>query len=334
MEYLNVTAGGGAYRIDTDQLTTEYGPSNPNHTTITPIKDYRNDRDNAYIYSNINFPRNISTTLGLSYDSIHIGRKNEGYDSISFNPKFGFQWDITSNLRFRAAWLETVRPALVASQTIEPTQVAGFNQFFDDVVGTQSRRKGIGLDARITSNIYSGFEISERKIQVPSVAEGRFNKNNGSNQVEKLYRAYLYWLPHSNWAVKGELQNEQLTKLTPKLTDDSPGPNRIDTLSASIGLKYFNPNGVLGALTGTHVEQELGAYPGLGYTAESKFFLLDTSIGYRFPNRRGIISFDARNLLDRQFKYWGSYFQNNEQLTVSPRFIPGRTFFVRLTLNF
>lgn len=336
-EYLNVIAGGGSYRVDTDKLTIENGPqlTCTNCVTTTPLKDYRNDRDNAYIYSNINFPRNINTTLGLSYDSIHIGRKSEGYDSSSLNPKFGFQWDITSNLRFRAAWFETVRSALIASQTIEPTQVAGFNQYLDDVGGTKSRRKGIGLDARITNNLYSGFEISERKIKVPSVSEGKFDKNDGSNQVEKSYRAYLYWLPHNNWTIKGELQSENLDKLTPQVTDDSPfGPNRVDTLSASIGLKYFNPNGMLGGLTGTHVEQELGAYPVLGQIAESKFFLLDASIGYRFPNRRGIISFDVRNLLDQQFKYWSSYFQNNEQLTVSPRFIPGRTFSVRLTLNF
>ena len=329
-EYLNITAGGGAYRVDTDRLIIENGPqlSNPNRVTTTPIKDYRNDRDNAYIYSNINFPRSISTTLGLSYDWIHVGRKIKGYDSTTFNPKFGFQWDITGNLRFRAAWFETVRSALVASQTIEPTQVAGFNQFFDDVAGTKSRRKGAGLDVRITNNLYSGFEISERKITIPSVIEGKVYKNDESDQIEKLYRTYLYWLPHSNWTIKGELQNEKLAQLTPQLTEDYP--NRIDTLSASIGLKYFNPNGMLGGLTGTHVEQELGA----DQTPDSKFFLLDASIGYRFPNRRGIISFDVRNFLDQKFRYWSSYLQNNDQLTAAPRFTPGRTFFLRLTLNF
>ncbi|MDE2389229.1 MAG: FecR domain-containing protein, partial [Betaproteobacteria bacterium] len=79
-EYLNVTAGGGAYRINTDIQDTSNGPQlfcAPDCITVTPINDYRNDRDNAYIYSNINFSKSVSTTLGLSYDSVHIGRKSE-----------------------------------------------------------------------------------------------------------------------------------------------------------------------------------------------------------------------------------------------------------------
>lgn len=349
-EYFNITMGGSAYRVDADNRSTYIEPrysdcSECRRTTLQ--KDYRNDRDNAYLYSNINFPQNISTTLGFSYDSLHIGRENDviqggerftGYKSGSFNPKFGLQWNITSNLRFRAAWFETVKSALVASQTIEPTQIAGFNQFFDDTNGTESRRKGIGMDASIATNIYSGFEISERNLLVPSIFHGIFNKNENTNiynkQKEKLYRAYLYWLPHDYWTVKGELQFEKFSRSEKVLSDTGNDPSRIETLKASLGLNYFNPNGVFSWLTGTLVRQELGSYPNLGQATDSKFSLLDAAIGYRLPNRRGIISLEGRNLLDQKFEFWSHHFQYNEQLAYVPRFIPDRAFFVKLTLNY
>ena len=52
-------------------------------------------------------------------------------------PKVGLQWNITDNLRLRLAWFENVKSALAANQTLEPTQVAGFNQLFDDINGTR-----------------------------------------------------------------------------------------------------------------------------------------------------------------------------------------------------
>ena len=84
-----------------------------------------------------------------------------------FNPKIGFEWNILQGLLFRVAAFQTVKPALVASQTIQPTQVAGFNQFYDDRNGTPSRLYGLGVDARIAEGLYTGAEISRRNLDSP-----------------------------------------------------------------------------------------------------------------------------------------------------------------------
>ena len=81
--------------------------------------------------------------MGLSYDD--YGEEKTKVQAVS--PKIGAQWNITENVRLRVAALQTVKPALIASQTIQPTQVAGFNQFFDDINGTRSWLYGAGLDA-------------------------------------------------------------------------------------------------------------------------------------------------------------------------------------------
>lgn len=89
-------------------------------------------------------------------------------------------------------------------------------------------------------------------------------------------------------------------------------PNNIQTLSIPVSLNYFNPNGIFLKLTGTYVRQDLerigdkltidafkkaGGYPrDFKIEGLSSFFLLDASIGYRLPQRRGLISFEGRNL--------------------------------------
>jgi hypothetical protein len=62
------------------------------------------------------------------------------------------------------------------------------------------------------------------------------------------------------------------------------------------------------------------------------FFLLDSIIGYRFPNRRGMLAFEGRNLLNDKFFYRNTGFYISE--AIPTRYVPERTFFARLTLNF
>ena len=58
----------------------------------------------------------------------------------------------------RMAYFETLRPAVIIEQTLEPAEIAGFNQFFDDQPGMQAKRYGIGIDQRFSESIYAGLE--------------------------------------------------------------------------------------------------------------------------------------------------------------------------------
>ena len=79
------------------------------------------------------------------------------------------QWNVNNNLHVRMAYFETLRPAVLIEQTLEPTEIAGFNQFFDDSPGTHARRYGIGIDTRMSEGFYGGLEASLRDIEVPLV---------------------------------------------------------------------------------------------------------------------------------------------------------------------
>lgn len=348
-ERFNVIAGAGTYRIGVErEQNRDFGGGScrPGRDCNILRPDFRRERENVYIYTNFNFLKNINATLGLSYDyfKYDIDRQDfqrfsipvspgadDSFDFHEVNPKVGLQWDIVDNLRVRLAWFETVKSALVANQTLEPTQVAGFNQMFDDVNGTRARRMGIGLDARIVSKLYGGLEASARDLDVPifrpppSISLSRMVK-----QHEQLHRAYLYWLPHPYWAVRGEIQFERFTQ-----SPDNAGgnPYRIETLSAPVSLNYFDPSGIFAKLTTTYVRQEVARLDSTNVGVDG-FVLLDTAIGYRLPKRRGILSLEGRNLFNEDFFYRNINLQQSEPNFYNLRYSPDRTFFLRLTLNF
>jgi tetratricopeptide (TPR) repeat protein len=304
------------------------------------------ERNVGYIYSNLNLLRNMNWTLGFSYNAYdpNEGRSING-DHFKVNkasPKFGLQWDVTNNSRLRFAWFETVKSALIANQTLEPTQVAGFNQFFDDLNGTRSRFIGGGLDTRVGNNIYTGLEVSRRDLDAPIIDRTSLNSlpqmfpHHNEEQKENRYRAYFYWMIHTHWVIKAEPQYEKLGRASQNLLDSDPF--KIKTFTIPLSIDYFDPRGYFASLTGTFVNQHVQRLKIMGnggtVNAEniSKFFQLGATAGFRFPNRRGILSVEGRNLLDEQFDYVNQYFNISEP--VRPRYLPERTIFARITLNF
>lgn len=339
--FIKLVTGGGIYEIWSNQSCSSCN------------KDSNEQNHNLHLYSNINLQTNMAATLGVGYNSY----KNDtgiveipAYHFSEVDPKIGFQWDVMTNLRLRAAWFETVRSGLIAQQTLEPTQVAGFNQLYDEPVGTRSRRKGAGLDIRISKDFYGGIEGSIRQLAVPTLdvtgkGENQRFVNVTENQEELLYRAYLYGSLNSNWSFTSELQYEKFSR------NENPirnliEPNHIDTLSIPTSLNYFNPNGLFFRLTGTYVRQDLERFSRKAsinfFTREypkdikieglDSFYLFDASIGYRLPQRKGLISFEGRNLLDEDFYFRNPQFYGSQP--IPPRYSPFRAILVQVTLNF
>src|SRR5262249_33572860 len=161
-EWLSLTAGAGFSDVDRDRdfsfATTQDSPGFPpfvpplpagTFVGTTPIQeDIEHTR--LYAYLNAKFPDPVTWTVGLSYDNLD----REGAEVDDVNWKFGVQWDVTDNLRLRGAAFRVVKPVIVANRTIEPTQVAGFNQFFDDVNGTVSKVYGVGVDWQPIENLF------------------------------------------------------------------------------------------------------------------------------------------------------------------------------------
>lgn len=317
--WFNGIAGGGIYRVDNESLFQFPG--------IVREDKFDDEHSNAYFYSNLSFPHAVTWTLGLSYDSI----STPDQDLNKVSPKLGLQWRITDRARLRLAYFRTLKRVLSVEQTIEPTNIAGFNQFFDDANGTGTERYGIGLDATLTKELYGGLEYSQRELAVPgfSVSQGlpiKFDRD------EKLARAYLYWTPHSHWAVSAETTFEEFKRPRedPTAVFDN-APIKVESVAVPLAVRYFHPSGFFTGIGGSFVYQHLDRL--LESAREDAFFLLDTQLGYRLPKRRGVIRLEAKNLLDEDFFFQDLNIHNARE-PQNALFIPDRTIFLRATFSF
>jgi outer membrane receptor protein involved in Fe transport len=267
-------------------------------------------------------PSQVTWTLGLSYDVIDDEYYN--YEDTRLNPKFGIQWDIFDWLRVRAAAFNTTKKPLIVNQTIEPSQVAGFNQFFDDFNGAKSKRKAISVDVDLTSSLLAGFEYSLRNVDVPLA------RPSGPpiflDQDENLHRGFLYWTPRKDLALTAEALWE---RIEPPLEF-----REVKSFSTPFTVRYFNPGGFFAQLGATFVRQSVDPAPTGTTTTRDQFTVIDAAVGYRLPNRRAIISLEIRNLLDEEFLYADYDYVNNTPTSSGARFLPSRSILGRISIGF
>jgi hypothetical protein len=216
-----------------------------------------------------------------------------------------------------------VKRTLITDQTLEPTQVAGFNQFFDDPNVTEAWRYGGGIDQKFTKDLFGGMEFSKRDLEFPLIdISGPSPATQQLKAKEYLSRTYLFWTPHPWLGLRTEYVFERLEN------DPLIGPTKLDTHRVPLGLNFFHPSGLSTSLTATYYNQ-YGKFfrlaTGLAQSARDDFWMVNAAINYRLPNRYGFVTVGAANLLDKKFKFFEPDLNN-------PSIQPGRMLFFRVTL--
>lgn len=325
-DMFNVTAGGGAYRIRQKSVSTFEDLLSGLSFPFT--ESFTSRQSNAYGYVNLTPLTDVIVTVGLSADHFDNGV----YDFDKLNPKFGVQWDLTERLKLRAAAFRTFKRLLIVDQTLEPTQVAGFNQFTDEFNQTSAWVKGIGMDAVLGrgsyGSVYGGVEYVRRDLDVPQVVSREPPASESRDRTEDEVRAYLYWAPASDWAVSAEFEWDEFDNEN-ELVDIA----RLRTMTVPLQVRYFAENGLFAKAGVNFVSQQVEERlePFFDQTREN-FVTVDLGIGYRLPQRRGSVSLEVRNLFDEDFLYQD--LDSITNTTTRPRFIPARTILGRLSLSF
>ena len=355
------TVGGvGSYKLDRQQLTNFAIPDyvgTGDAFSSTDDVDASVRHTNVYLYSYLNVLPNATLTLGASGDffrsegntvtttndplcifdatgaCVPFGGPTSTTTAASrsrdqFNPKLGVTWNPVPDTTLRAAWFRVMKRALIANQTLEPTQVAGFNQFYDDIEATRSTVYGVGVDQKFSSTLFGGLAGSHRELTVPIPV---FDTSTGTSQVvnedwsEQLARAYLFWTPHRWLAISAEYQYERFER---NADFTNFGIKEATTQKIPLGVRFFHPSGFTLGAKATYVRQDGDFQPKGGaccQPGESSFWLTDLVLSYRLPQRYGFLSVGATNLTDRRFQYQETDFNN---ATILPR----RMAFARLTL--
>ncbi len=318
--YVYFTSGLGYFDVN-GKLQRKISPPLP-----PPFDDRTFNEDvnhfNAYTYANINPLKNVMLTIGISVDALRGPKTAVPNGNVSqVNPKFGIVWNPFSATSVRAAVLRVVKRTLITDQTLEPTQVAGFNQFYDDLDVTKAWLYGVAIDQKFTKNFFGGTEFSARQLKIPVIDAESSSKVETFDGNEYLSRAYLFWAPHPWIALRTEFMFERF-KNDPSLGE----PTRLSTYRVPLGVNFFHPSGLSASVTGTYYYQS-GTFPGtFGFVrARNDFWTVDAAINYRLPKRYGFVTVGATNLLNKKFKYFEVDVNN-------PRLQPDRMVFFKLTL--
>jgi tetratricopeptide (TPR) repeat protein len=325
------TSGVSYLTTDRDEITTFIAPISvpPFFAENTAVERLETDQTSIYSYTNLNYLDGVIITIGGSMDFLD----GQTVDQDQFNPKIGVTWEPVTGTSLRAAAFRTLQGPLISKQNIqpslEPTQVAGFNQFFFGVEGEDTWNYGVGIDQKFSTNLYAGGALSRRDRQVPYLDFTALPPIASEADVEEnLGRAYLYWTPNTWLALSAEYQYERLDNDGQTFGE---GATKVRTHRLPLEISYFHKSGFSAGFTTTYVDQkgdfQDSTAPGLITPGQDKFWVFDVAAGYRLPKRFGVIGLQVNNLLDESFQFQDVDPEN-------PRISPERLILLKITLAY
>jgi len=341
--YFNLVTGGGFrqqnghpfQRIGLD-FTSVGGPFNsacdPNFPNVCENLPALVRHYNAYAYGYFRILPNLTFISGGSYDymqgsPIFVTGQDSSNHQSSFNPKFGLLYQPNPNTTIRLAAFKWLRPSFANLQTIEPTQVAGFNQLYDDFNQTAGWRYGAAVNQKFTKTLFAGVEGSYRKTDTPTTNLVDGTQTANTNEWHQAI-SYLNYAPHPWVALRASYQYDQVTNSLPSVAQTSAQQLFTSRLPLSAG--FFHPSGFIANVTLTYWNQT-GTFEPLNQPAGTRvnghdtFWLTDLMVGYRMPKRYGLIVVGVKNLFDQKFSYFNTDWAN-------PIIQPERLVFFKVTI--
>lgn len=282
----------------------------------------------GYVYADVKPLDGVVATVGGEIHAIDRDRadKGEDFQRTYFNPKLGVMWNITADTVLRAAWSKYVKTPSLSEQTIEPTHVSGFNQFFKDESNSRAERYGVAIDQRVNPGMMTGFELSWRDLTTPTfLTAGPIEKH---EHTEEAHRMYFAWAVNRRVATTVEFFIE-------RFRGGSIGGLRefdaLDWYRLPWTIDYFHPNGWFTEAALTYSRQRAEVLD--GPTRREEFLTVDLQTGYRLPGRYGLIHLGVKNLLDSDFLFQNPGFSRLDEPDVW-QFVPERVVFGQVTLAF
>ncbi|MCU7840077.1 MAG: TonB-dependent receptor [Candidatus Thiodiazotropha sp. (ex Troendleina suluensis)] len=287
----NLVTGLGRLDLDTTSTLTLpfFGALPPSADTL--------DQNTAHLYATMLYAWG-QAILGVDYVSID---DHSAFSEDQYNPKFGLLWQFSNDTLLRLAAFRTLRPEMIDNQSLMPTEVAGFNQIYDDYLSTEAKRYAFGIDQHIGQGLDAGLEFSKRDLStIPDTLT-----TVEEDQHELSHKGYLYWQIDSHFKLSSEISYETFEREFIDGVGDLDRPASLDTTSFKLSGGYFHSNGFFADLAAIHVNQEIEQVQfTTGTTTDSdSFWVANAELGYRLPKRLGLLNLQIKNLFDQTFDY-------------------------------
>jgi Tfp pilus assembly protein PilF len=260
---------------------------------------------NAYAYGQWHsLDHGIGVQVGLAIDAFRLENSIfvQQIERDRVNPRIGLVWSPTSGTTIRAAAASTLKRPLVRGQTIEPTQIAGFNQYFTgferfygDPNGTVSERVGVAVDEVFSNSLRGGIEVSRRDLDVARLGDR-------VPWDEKSVVGYLYKsFSGDRWQSVVSLDAEYEEFDRPPIDTGSEGFLDLRTTRVPLGARFFSDRGWTVRTALTYVKQSGRFAEFIGdpiVIKDDDGVIADFAIEYELPRRRGRIATGVNNLFD------------------------------------
>jgi len=336
-----------------------------------PVQDFSLDFHyfDAYAYHNWQLADAFAVNLGLSYEQL-VQPADPGSTPFStaeksrsqLSPKAGFIWTPLTGTTFRAAYTRSLSDfAGGQSSSLEPTEVAGFNQAFrslvpESVVGYTSGSRfdtfDVSLEQKWTTGTYVGLS-GELLYSKTDAMQGGFVFNGDWNSDVNPYPPYTTGMRESldyrelsllfsvdqllgkQWSV-GARYRVSRARLNLDYVDINPATldsvvqwqpqQTLESLLHTVNLhaNWNHPSGLFAVLEGNWYHQYNSGYS----PAEpgDDFWQCNAYVGYRFWHRRAELTAGLLNLFDQNYQL--------APLNLNNEMARSRTFLARLKISF
>lgn len=262
---------------------------------------------NAYLYAHGRLTPALQATAGAALDRY----ENEAYHIRQWSPKLGLRWSAAPAVDLRLATFGSFKRSLSTQPSLEPTQVMGFNQQYDDVDGAISRFRVAAVDWRPDEHTSVGLEGGQQRARI---GVGQLV---GTGPLVDVQVQRTDWL-RLDLSARGARSLVTTAAVIAErfrwdATLPTDAPTKLMTLRVPLTVRAFLPQGYFGELTVTGVTQHVQRLPSSALpVGRDHFALVDGSIGWRLPARSGTVSLDVKNLFGTRFSYQDNTFRNSE----------------------
>ncbi|MFK7857335.1 MAG: FecR domain-containing protein [Granulosicoccus sp.] len=273
----------------------------------------------AYVFPSHQFAKNsgVDYTLGIGLDDLDL----RGVRSRNISPKLGVNGR-NGRIRWRSVLARTITRTLATNRTLEPTQVAGFNQLYDDFAGTVSTIGGVGaglhlgpVKASSEGDTYLDVELVHRHLDKPTATDKACPPGRPSETTEFEERRYSIGVYNSTRWLSVALQYEYEEYISPSgaRSQEFFVNSTTDRISVDLGVRlnrhiqlsfkpqYITQRGTFFNPFETRVGRQV--YPGRDsfWTVDAALrFQLDAIMSTRFA---GFLSIEFENLFDKEFNF-------------------------------
>lgn len=324
---VRVIAGAGHYR---DRQHFAFGPGEHVFGNVPPIAIDTSARTrSAYVYAQHRFRPNLTWEAGIVADDQALS----GFTQRFVSPKLGLRWQVMDGATLSLAATRGLNRYVMNGASLEPTQVAGFQQLYNDGPGVRADRLGMGWEQRLAHGWEWGGQISGRELRVPLLGVllpyDRWHEREARLWASRVLtrEALEGWLPGWEGAVTLAYDAQDYTRHG--ITTGLEQIRDYRPQHLQLGSRLFNTKGwgVNLGLTWVQAEGTQQTLVGTRNRFEDAFPVLDAALTWRLPGRRGQLSVGALNLLDREYRYL-------EMDSAQPRLAPARHGYIRLRLGF